>query len=123
MNALTQHHIRKAALDVKAHNPLADVFVPEEPDWQDVLNAQAYLLLRDCAEQDQCESIVNDFEILLEQRAELVRRTADAWAAIRRRWPDAVARRDELAALGADLLRLVMADLRKVAEFELEREK
>lgn len=122
MNALTQHHIRKAALEVKAYNPLANVFVPEEPDWQDVVNTQAILLMRDCAEQETAERMTNGFELLLERRAQIVQCVADAYAAIQRRWPEPDARRDELCALGAEILRIVMDELRGVAEFKLNRE-
>lgn len=123
MNALTQHHIRKAALEVKAHNPMSNVYVPEEPDWQDVVDAKTHWLLDECGRERMAELYADAFEALMQRRGEIINRTADAWAAINRRCLDAQARKDELAALGADVLRIVTEDLRKVAEFELEREK
>lgn len=125
MNALTQHYIRKAALEVKAHNPMSNVYVPEEPEWKDVVDAKTLSLLYECSSESTAELYADVFEVLDQRRSEIIFRAADAWAAINRRWQhDAKeARKDELAALGAEVLRMVTEDLRKFAEFELEREK
>ncbi|MGL4559594.1 MAG: hypothetical protein ACRCV5_19010 [Afipia sp.] len=125
MNALTQHYIRKAALEVKAHNPAADVYVPEEPEWKDVVDAKTLSLLSECSSESTAELYADVFEVLGQRRSEIIFRAADAWAAINRGWQHDAneARKDELAALGADVLRMVTEDLRKFAEFELEREK
>lgn len=122
MNALTLHHLRKAALEIKSHNPASDVFVPDAPDWDDVLDAKTNALLAECSRERMAELYADAFEVLMQRRGELVMRVADTWAAINLRWPDANARKDELAALGADVLRLVTEELRAVAKFELERE-
>lgn len=119
MNALTQHYIRQAALEVQAHNPMANVFVPEEPEWQEVVDAKAMQLLADCSRLDMSRLYAESFEVLMGKRAEILQRASDTWAAINRRWPDAEARRNELAALGAEVLRLVTEELRVVAEYEL----
>ena len=124
MNALTQYHIRQAALEAQLFNPMANVFVPDEPDWKDVVDAKVCVLLNDCARRSDMAALYADsHEVLLQRTAEILHRTGEAYAAMQRRWSDDKARKDELAALGADLLRIVMEDLRGVAVYELERER
>ena len=122
MNALTQHYIRKAALEVSAHNQAANVYVPEEPDYADVVSEKTRKMLIECTSQAKAEYLVNDYELILEAQAEIVSRVAEAFYAIGTRSWDAESRKDEMAALGADILRIVFYRMEAVAIRELERE-
>ena len=122
MKALTTYHIRKAALEVQAFNPAAEVYIPDEPSWEDVIDDATKAALLDCHREQSAKEAADGFEALLERRAEILNLTANAYAAMKRRWPDNEARRDELCALGADVLRICMEEMRNIAVFELERE-
>ena len=122
MNALTQHYIRKAAMEVKANNPAVDVYVPEAPDYAEVVAEKARQMLIECTSQAKAEYLVNDYELILEAQAEIVSRVAEAFYAIGTRSWDAESRKDEMAALGADILRIMFLRMERVALIELERE-
>lgn len=122
MNTLTQHYIRKAALEFRAHNQAANVYVPEEPDYADVVSEKTRQMLIECTSQAKAEYLVNDYELILEAQAEIVSRVAEAFYAIGTRSWDAESCKDEMAALGADILRIVFLRMERVALIELERE-
>ena len=122
MNPLTTHYIRQAALEVAAHNPAANVFVPEAPDFSEVVAEKAHQMLIECADLATAERVVNDHEMILEQQGQIVARVAEALHAIATRSWDAEARKNEMAALGADVLRIVFDCMEAAALRELERE-
>lgn len=122
MNPLTTHYIRKAALEFAAHNPAANVFVPEAPDFGEVVAEKARQMLIECADLATAERLVNDHEMILEQQSQIVARVAEALHAIATRSWDQEARKNEMAALGADILRIVFDHMEAVAIRELERE-
>lgn len=122
MNALEIYHIRKAALEVRAHNPASTVFVPEAPDYAEVVAEKARQMLIECTDLIKAERMVNDYELILEDQGKIVARVAEAFHAIATRSWDAEARKDALAALGADVLRIVFDRMEAVALRELERE-
>lgn len=122
MNPLTTHYIRKAALEVAAHNPAANVFIPEAPDFGEVVAEKARQMLIECADLATAERLVNDHEMILEQQGQIVARVAEALHAIATRSWDQEARKNEMAALGADILRIVFDRMEAVAIQELERE-
>lgn len=122
MNPLTTHYIRKTALEIKAHNPAANVFVPEAPDFGEVVAEKARQMLVECSDLATAERMVNDHEMILEQQGQIVARVAEALHAIATRSWDAEARKNEMSALGADVLRIVFDRMEAVAIRELERE-
>lgn len=122
MNPLTTHYIRKAALEVAAHNPAAIVFVPEAPDFGEVVAEKARQMLIECTDLVTAERLVNDHEMILEQQGQIVARVAETLHAIATRSWDQEARKNEMAALGADILRIVFDRMEAVAIRELERE-
>lgn len=122
MNPLTTHYIRKAAIEVAAHNPAVDVYIPEAPDFGEVVAEKARQMLIECADLATAERLVNDHEMILEQQGQIVARVAESLHAIATRSWDAEARKNEMAALGADILRIVFDRMEAVAIQELERE-
>ena len=122
MNALTTHYIRKAALEVRAHNPALDVYIPEEPEYAEVVAEKAKQMLIACTDVAKADQLVNDYELILEQQGQIVARVAETLNAITIRSWEPEARRNELAALGADILRIVFERVEGVAIIELERE-
>lgn len=122
MNPLTTHYIRKAALEVAAHNPAVDVYIPEATDFGEVVAEKARQMLIECADLATAERLVNDHEMILEQQGQIVARVAEALHAIATRSWDQEARKNEMAALGADILRIVFDRMEAVAILELERE-
>ncbi len=121
MNALTQHYIRKAALELRAHGNRLDVFVPEEPDYQEVVAEMARQMMIQCTKRKQAQRMADD-ELILEQQGQIIARVAETFNAIATRSWDAESRKDEMAALGADILRIVFTRIEAVAARELERE-
>ncbi len=121
MNALTQHYIRKAALELRAHGNRLDVFVPEGPDYQEVVAEMARQMMIQCTKRKQAQRMADD-ELILEQQGQIIARVAETFNAIATRSWDAESRKDEMAALGADILRIVFARIEAVAARELERE-
>ena len=121
MNALTQHNIRKAALELRAHGNRLDVFVPEEPDYQEVVAEMARQMMIQCTKRKQAQRMADD-ELILEQQGQIIARVAETFNAIATRSWDAESRKDEMAALGADILRIVFTRIEAVAARELERE-
>jgi len=122
MNALAQHYIRKAALEVKAHNPASTVFVPEEPDYAEVVAELARQMLISCTDLSRADRAVNDYEVILEQQGQIIARVAEAFNAVTTRSWDDKSRKDEMAALGADILRIVFSRFEAISIIELERE-
>ncbi len=122
MNPLTTHYIRKAALEVAAHNPAVDVYIPEAPDFGEVVAEKARQMLIECADLATAERLVSDHEMILEQQGQIVARVAETLHAIATRSWDQEARKNEMAALGADILRVVFDRMEAVAIRELERE-
>ena len=122
MNPLTTHYIRKAALEVAAHNPAVDVYIPEAPDFGEVVAEKARQMLIECSDLATAERLVSDHEMILEQQGQIVARVAETLHAIATRSWDQEARKNEMAALGADILRVVFDRMEAVAIRELERE-
>ena len=122
MNALETFHKRREAQAVGAFNPAAHVRIPEEPDFNEVVAERARQLLIECTDTAKAETLINDWELLLQQQGEILSRTAETFYAIGTRSWCTEERKDELAALGADLLRIVFERIEEVARCELNKE-
>ena len=123
MSALTSHIIRKAALDVQAHNPLANVHVPEEPEWSDVIDAKTDALMTDCADKGTAEFYAIGHEFCYADPGAILHRIAEAYAASRSRNWDQEGRKNEMAAMGEDITRMAVQWMHGVAKYEMERER
>lgn len=122
MNALALYHIRKAALEVRAHNPASTVYVPEATDYAEVVAEKTRQMLVECTDLINAERMADDYELILEDQGNIIARVAETMHSIATRSWDSEARKNEMAALGADILRIVFDRMEAVAIRELERE-
>ncbi len=121
MTAYERHETRRAALNILAANPFARVHLPEQQDPMEALRSLSTAMLMECTDLSRADEMARDYELLINP-GELIKRASEAFAATRTHSFDEFGRRDAQAALGADVIRIIYAEIEKVAARQLEKE-
>lgn len=96
--------------------------LPVASEWDVRVEARAADLLEDATNLAQAEDLAWNWELLVNHEPELIRLTADAWSACITRCWDPESKRKRLAALGAEVMDLVLTRVRSVAAQQIDRE-
>lgn len=119
MGALELFEARKQAAEMRAHG--APVWMPPEPDFNDVIDEFADMLLDEACDPEKAQELADDWELITNHQDELIRLVAECFHA-RKTW----AMDDRAAlytALGRDVFQLVREQIRDVAKYQLENDK
>lgn len=117
MDALTTYYIRRAALEVITHRPELTVYVPDEPDADDVVKAQTLNLLKQCESHVFADQMMFDHELLINDMTDILWKVGKAYASFQRH---EVIATSAMALLGARITEIVKLRLEQVARWQLE---
>ena len=120
MDALTTYYIRRAALEVAQYRPRLTVYIPEEPDADDVVKGQTLNLLKQCESHTFADQMMFDHEILINDMTDILWEVGKAYASFQRHEVIATSAR---AVLGARITDIVTMRLEQVARWQLEHNK